>query len=120
MTRRRRAARRRKAPPRTLRQWWTIARASGIGALAAAAMALLWVGHGYWPDALHLPFVAAAAVAALCGVSILWITAMDFARNGARGSRLAPIRAFDVALGLLLAGPALYALRALLRDGWLP
>jgi hypothetical protein len=45
---------------------------------------------------------------------------MDLSRRGGRGGRLVPIRAFDVALGLLFALPSLYALRMLLREGLLP
>jgi hypothetical protein len=120
VTRRRRAARRRPAPPRSWRQSWTIARATGAGTVAASIALLLWVAYGYWPRALHLPFAAASAVTAFCGLSILWITAMDLSRRGGRGGRLVPIRAFDVALGLLFALPSLYALRMLLREGLLP
>jgi hypothetical protein len=113
MTRRRRIARRRKAPRTPLSQAWNIRRATGAGIVAAAAMLLLWIGFGYWPGTLYLPFLAASATTAFCGLSILWITALDLGRHRRRGRRMVPIRAFDVALGLLLAGPALYALRAL-------
>ncbi|HET9427197.1 MAG TPA: hypothetical protein VFO69_02450, partial [Allosphingosinicella sp.] len=46
---------------------------------------------------------------AFCGVSILWITAIDMRTRGTSG-RMRPIRGFDLALGFALLVPAVYGL----------
>ena len=90
---------------------WTIPRAEGVGTLAGLCALLLWpvfaAGEGAKPV-----FAAALALTALCGVSILLATLADLARRR-RGRSLRPVRSFDVAAGLLLAGPALLALAEL-------
>ena len=53
-------------------------------------------------------YAVTLAVTALCGASILWITASDMRTRGTSG-RMRPIRSFDVAIGLTLLVPALYA-----------
>lgn len=88
---------------------WTIQRATGTGLLTGLA-AILIAGLFSLTDVRLLYFYAALLVAtALCGASILWITAFDMRARGTSG-RMRPIRGFDVALGLALLAPSLYAL----------
>ena len=70
---------------------------------------------GEWPGPLLYAYAGLLTVTAMCGVSILWITLIDIRTRG-RGGRMRPIRAFDVAAGLMLALPALYALRMVWRS----
>jgi hypothetical protein len=81
--------------------WWTIGRASGIGASAGLLALLLWPFYRRYGDPLTWPFAAAAALAAVCGASILLITLGDMAFHR-RGRRIRPVRGFDIGLGLLL------------------
>lgn len=88
---------------------WTIQRATVSGiAFGLAALFLSMIVRG-WPGAMLYLYVTLLALTALCGVSILWITLQDVRTRG-RGGRMRPIRAFDVAAGLALTAPALYAL----------
>ncbi|HEY0149187.1 MAG TPA: hypothetical protein VGB70_09280 [Allosphingosinicella sp.] len=79
--------------------WWTIGRASGVGASAALLALLLWPLWSEKGGALVWPFAASAAVAGLCGVSILLITAFDILTRR-RGRRMRPVRGFDIVLGI--------------------
>jgi Ni/Fe-hydrogenase subunit HybB-like protein len=97
---------------------WTVKRATGIGVTAGLAGAVIWAAYGYWSEALYIPALLAAAVTAFCGLSILWITLVDARLRGARAGRRMSFRVFDIALGLLLALPAILALRALLPEEW--
>jgi len=65
---------------------------------------------GGWPGLLLYAYAALLALTAFCGASVLWITLIDIRTRG-RGGRMRPIRAFDVAAGLMLVLPSLYALR---------
>lgn len=108
---RRRARRRPAAAPRgsALARWWTISRATGVGILAGFA-AILIAGLGGTPGPVLLRLYAGLlALTALCGASILWITAFDMRARGTSG-RMRPIRGFDFAVGLVLLVPSLYAL----------
>jgi hypothetical protein len=87
-----------------------VKRATGIGVVAGFAAVVLGLFVPAWPDLLRLPFLLLCGLAALCGLSILWITAVDRLRYGRRGERLIPLRVFDVALALALAVPSLWAL----------
>ncbi|MES2497861.1 MAG: hypothetical protein V4618_17235 [Pseudomonadota bacterium] len=105
----------------TLLKTWTIQRAAGIGTVAGLIAVLLWPAYGIWPHLLELPFIAALAVASLCGGSILWITLQDIAGNRGRGNRVVPIRVFDVILALVLTVPCVLELWRILPDsfiGW--
>jgi hypothetical protein len=82
--------------------WWTIGRASGIGAVAGLAALLLWLFERAYGDPLVPPLRVAAAIAGLCGLSILLITAIDLVFHRRRGKRVRPLRVFDVALGAAL------------------
>jgi len=82
--------------------WWTIGRASGLGATAALAALVVWPIQGRYEDALFWPLLAAAGLAGFCGASILLITAGDLVFHRRRGQRLRPVRVFDVVLGTLL------------------
>jgi hypothetical protein len=88
---------------------WTISRASSVGILAGIAAILVagLLGTGRGP--FLYPYAGLLVATALCGASILWITAFDMRARGTSG-RMRPIRGFDVALGLALLAPSLYAL----------
>jgi hypothetical protein len=94
-------------------RWWTIARATGIGVSAGLMALMLWPLYAAWQERVLWAFIAALGVAAFCGVSILLITAADALFNR-RARSMRPIRAFDLAVGLLLAVPCLVQLEALL------
>lgn len=93
---------------------WTIARATGVGTVAGLASVLLWLLYAVAQAPVRPVFIIALALTAFCGLSVLAITAADLFRHGRRGSRMRPIRAFDVAAALLLAVPSLLALQELL------
>ena len=48
--------------------WWTIPRASGLGATAELAALLLWPFYRRYGGGLEWPFAAAALLAGLCGL----------------------------------------------------
>lgn len=98
------------------RKGWTIHRATGAGVVAGLAALVLRLFYSASPGVVRVPLLLLCAVAAFCGLSILWITAVDRYRHGRRGERLVPLRAFDVALALLLAIPSLVMVRALLGE----
>jgi hypothetical protein len=101
-------------PRRGLGAYWTTSRALALGAGAGLAAILISLLEWEWRDSLFLPWFAAVAVAAVCGLSILWITLIDMVTNPRRGAKVAPIRGFDIAMGLLLALPSLYVLSGLM------
>ncbi|HEX8192085.1 MAG TPA: hypothetical protein VF552_04230 [Allosphingosinicella sp.] len=105
----------RRQPRNPVRPGWTVKRATGIGVTAGAAALVLSLFYPSWPGALRIPFLLAAFAAAACGLSILWITAVDRFRYNRQ--RLMPLRVFDVALALLLALPSLWAISGLLAEG---
>ena len=88
---------------------WTIQRATGVGVLCGLAAILIAGLFSLSRDGLLYPYAALLAATALCGASILWITAFDMRARGTSG-RMRPIRGFDAALGLALLAPSLYAL----------
>jgi hypothetical protein len=94
---------------------WTIGRAEGIGAVAGFAALILWPVYAAWAQILPF-FLLALMIAAFCGLSLLVITLFDLARHPRRGTRLVPIRVFDIVLGLGLTVPSLIELRSLLPD----
>lgn len=89
--------------------FWTIQRATVTGIAAGLAALLVSALISGRPGALLYAYAALLGFTAFCGASILWITLIDVRTRG-RGGRMRPIRAFDVAAGLLLVLPALYAL----------
>ena len=103
-------SRRRRQPLNPIRQGWTVKRATGIGVVAGLGALIIGLFADSWPGLLRLPFLLLCGVAAGCGLSILWITAVDRLRYGRRGERLVPLRVFDVVLALALALPSLWAL----------
>ena len=113
----RRARRRLAAHSASLHQLrgWTIPRATGVGLLCGFAAILIAGLFSLTREGLLYPYAALVAVTALCGVSILWITAFDMRARGTSG-RMRPIRAFDVAVGLALLAPSLYALSLIWED----
>lgn len=94
-------------------RWWTIGRATGVGVTAGLAALILWPIYAAWQERVLWAFLVSLWVAAACGVSILLISLADAVLNP-RGRSLRPIRAFDIALGLLLAVPSLLQLQAML------
>ena len=85
---------------------WTIPRATNAGIVLGLVAILLAV---VMSERLLYPYATVLAATALCGVSILWITAFDMRTRGTSG-RMRPIRGFDLAVGLALLVPSLYAL----------
>ena len=90
--------------------FWTIQRAMAVGIAAGLSALIVSAMISGWPGALLDAYAGLLAFTAFCGASILWITMLDM-RNRGRGGRMRPIRAFDVAAGLMLVLPSLYALR---------
>jgi len=90
--------------------FWTIQRATVAGIAAGLSALIVSAMIGGWPGPLLYAYAALLAFTALCGASVLWITLIDIRTRG-RGGRMRPIRAFDVAAGLMLVLPSLYALR---------
>ena len=105
---RRAQAARHPAHPDLLRSW-TIQRATGIGVTCGLAAVLIAGLFSLSRDGLLYPYAVLVAATALCGASILWITVFDMRARGTSG-RMRPIRGFDVAVGLALLAPSLYAL----------
>jgi hypothetical protein len=95
-------------------KWWTIGRATGVGAVSGVAALLLWPFFVSYGEPLLIPYVTALSLTAFAGASILWITASDLIFHRQRGERLIPLRVFDIALGLLLAVPSATTSLALL------
>jgi len=85
---------------------WTIARATGVGIAAGLVSLVLWPLFAAFQEPLRLPYAAALAVTAFCGLSILAITVWDL-RNHRRGGRLRTVRTLDVILGLAMSLPGL-------------
>jgi hypothetical protein len=90
--------------------WWTIRRSTGVGVVAGLCSILLWPVFAAWQEPFHIPYLAALAVTLFCGLSILAISLADRLFRPARGESVRPIRIFDVALGILLTLPPLWAL----------
>jgi hypothetical protein len=88
----------------------TVPRATGLGAGSGIAAMFSWIGLIYWPETFVVPHVAALFVTAACGAYILLATWYDTVRNPRRGVRIRPIRGFDVAAGLVLLLPSVWAL----------
>jgi hypothetical protein len=84
----------------------SVPRATGAGVVAGAAALVLWIAYIWWPIAFVIPYVLALAFTLVCGSYILLATWYDSYRNPRRGTRIRPIRGFDIAAGLLLAGGA--------------
>ena len=98
---------------------WTTNQLSGVGLLAGLAALLLWLFYGRWPEIVGWPFIVALAVAAICGSAMLLVTLRDMKHRSGRGSRLKPIRTFDVIFGLVLAVPSLVELSSIVPENLL-
>ena len=94
--------------------WWTIGRAGGIGATAGLLSLILWPLYATFQEPLRIPFIAALAATAFCGLSILLITIIDIGLRRDRGRRVRPIRSYDIALSVLMIVPSAMALESLL------
>ena len=94
---------------------WTLQRAMGAGLLCGLAAILIAGLFRLSRDGLLYPYAALLVATALCGASILWITAIDMRARGTSG-RMRPIRGFDAAVGLGLLLPSLYALSLIWAD----
>ena len=84
----------------------SVPRVMGAGIVSGGIALLLWVAYSRWPEIFVIPYFLALAVTFACGAYILLATWYDSYRNPRRGSRIKPIRGFDIAVGLLLAGLA--------------
>ena len=93
----------------------SVPKAIGAGVACAAVALLLWLAFSFWPHIFILPYVAALVATALCGFYVLIATMRDSYRNPRRGVRIRPIRSFDIVAGVLLAGPATWALLPFFR-----
>lgn len=93
---------------------WTLRQATRIGFIAGFAALLLWPVYALAQEPARPAFVAALALAAFCGASILFMTIVDLL-TVARDRRILPARVFDLALGAALTLPPLLALDSLLR-----
>lgn len=91
-------------------RYWSVPRATAFGAGAALAAMLLWMLMQQWPREMVVPYVVALILTAACGLYILIATYADSVRNPRRGVRIRPIRGFDIAAGLVLAVPSIWAL----------
>lgn len=97
---------------------WTIQRAAVTGIAAGLCALLLSALLGAWSGPLLYLYAALLALTVACGLSVLTITMHDIRTRG-RGGRMRPIRAFDIAMGLVLALPAGYGLWLIWRELWL-
>jgi len=88
----------------------SVPKAIAAGVVCGVVAVLCWAAFAIWPHVFVLPYVAALAATALCGFYVLLATLRDSYRNPRPGVRIRPIRGFDVVAGLLLAGPATWAL----------
>ncbi|MDQ8756397.1 hypothetical protein RCO27_09155 [Sphingosinicella sp. LHD-64] len=88
---------------------WTIQRATGTGIVAGIAAFLAAAAIDSWPGGLLYPYALLLALTALCGASVLLITARDMRVRGT-SQLMRPIRGFDIMIGLVLLLPAGYAL----------
>lgn len=93
----------------------SVPRVTAFGVGAALLALLLWIATSHRPETFVIPYVAALATTAACGLFILLATILDSINNPRRGARIRPIRGFDVAVGTMLAGPSLWALTPFLR-----
>ena len=95
---------------------WNLARASGAGTIAGLLALIIWpfFRRFGW---LTWPFAILAAVTGLCGLSILLMTAIDMLTRR-RGSRIRPLRGFDLAVGIFMVGLSLLQLEDV--EGQLP
>lgn len=86
---------------------WTIGRASIAGIVIGLAALLMVAFRDPRDGGLYL-YATLLGLTAFCGASVLWITAFDMRDRGTSG-RMRPVRAFDIAIGLGLLAPSLYA-----------
>ena len=84
-----------------------------MGLTAGLIALVLWPLYASYQEKVLWPFIAVLLVAAICGLSILLMTAVDVVMRK-RGARVRPVRAFDVITGLALSLPSLLQLDALL------
>lgn len=92
-----------------LHRAWTIRRATQVGIVTGVAAFALAGLRPTLPESATLPYALLLAVTALCGVSILLITARDMRIRGT-SHLMRPIRGVDLAVGAVLFLPAAYAL----------
>lgn len=80
-------------------------RAVQAGLVGGLTALILWPIYAAVQEPARILFMAALAVTAAAGLTIVVIAVSDLL-TVSRGSRVLPARVFDLALGLLLAGPA--------------
>ena len=96
---------------------WSFARASGIGTTAGLLAILLCPFFRRFGGVLTWPFAILAGVMGLRGLSILLMTLIVMLTRR-RGSRIRPLRGFDLAVGLGLVGLSILQLQDV--EGQLP
>lgn len=96
-----------------LNEVWSHARATRAGFVAAMAALILWPLHAVLGAAVRPAFIAALAVTAACGGSLLFMGTADLLTI-ARSRRVLPARIFDLAFAAALTVPSVLALTALL------
>lgn len=99
--------------PVRLDEIWTMRRAIRIGFLSGLAALLLWPVYTVVQRPVEPVFTAALALAAICGASILVMSAIDLL-TVVRDRRVLPARIFDLAFGAMLAIPSGLALASLI------
>ncbi|MDB5670030.1 MAG: hypothetical protein JWO25_989 [Alphaproteobacteria bacterium] len=97
-----------------MRHLWTLKRASGVGVVAGLVALALWPFLGVFGPILLRLFFLAAALSGLCGFSVLAMTIHDIATNPRRGTRVRPLRSFDIAIGVSLLVLSWFELRDVL------
>ncbi len=112
---RRRFAQVRGGRRRSFLDGWTLQRATGAGILAGLLAFVLVAIVGIGSELRLQAYAGLLLVTAACGASILWITAVDMRARGTRG-RMRAIRGFDLAIGLALLVPSLYAFNRVIPE----
>lgn len=93
--------------------FWTFKQLARVGVMAGLAALVLWPVFAIAQGLVRAPFIAALALAALSGISILFITVKDLL-TVTRARSMLPARIFDLAFGAALTLPSGLALITLL------
>jgi hypothetical protein len=88
----------------------SVPQATASGVVCGCAAVLFWLAVTGWPATFVIPYTLALAATLLCGGYVLLATCFDWALNPRRGTRIRPIRGFDLFVGLLLTALPLWSL----------